>query len=379
VSLRQLRAKYPPEEFKWPEALLGILGTPQMGNFKVWVAHAMVRSVDHPYLAQLAVFPKAHTHAIFLPDYANHIIQVKGMDYFPMPTPRYIMMSEESQGRGPGTLALPDTRMVNTAEKTNVRAVQKQADPPLLLPRRGWIRPIDVSPSALNYYDGLEEMKIQSFGIDGNPQLSIEFINAHKQQIREFYMVDALMGPNKKAEMKEVEVLSDQEMRMRIQAPQLARLYTEWISPTLSLLLYHFSDELLGGYDGDLPDDLKETGRLDLVIKYMSPLQRAQSMLDASNVKRVLDQFWLPVLQIDPEMGARFDSDGYSDWLVDNFNLPTKIILPKDKAEAKIAKQKEQQDQAAMAGTAVDASMALKNVAQAQAAMPQPLPGQGVL
>lgn len=378
-TLRQLRSKYPPEQYFWPGDLQGHLNNPAMAHVKIEVCHAVLKSVDHPRLAELTVFPKPYTHLIFLPDYKCHVLETKGLDVFPMPTPRYMMMSEETYGRGPGTLALPDTRMVNTMEKTNVRAVQKMADPPLLLPRRGWLRPIDISPSALNYYDGLEEMKIQSFGIDGNPQLSAEFVNQHRAQIREMYHVDDLQGPDKKAEMKEVEVLDDQESRMRVMAPQLARLYTEWISPTLSLNLYYFNDELINGYDGELPDDMQRSGRLDLRIRYMSPLQRAQSMLDASNVKRVMDQFFLPVMQIDPQMSTRFDPDGYVDWLSDSFNLPTKLILSKDQANAKRQQMQGQQDQAQGAATAVDQSQALLNAAKAQQAMPQAPPGQGVV
>lgn len=378
-TLRQLRSRYSPDKYEWPPALLAKLDTPQAASFKVCVGHAMVKSSDHPELAALAVFPGPYTHAIFLPDYGHHVVEAKGIQRFPMPSPRYLVMSEESQGRGPGTLSLPDARMVNAAEKTNVRAVQKQADPPMILPRRGWIRPIDSAPAALNYYDGLEDMKIQSFGVDGNPQLSQEFVDRHRQQILEFYNVDQLMGPGKRAEMKEVEVLGDQEDRMRVQAPQLARLWTEWLAPTMSLLLYYFSDEILESFEGELPEEVQQTGRLDMAIKYMSPLQRAQSMLDASNVKRVLDQFFLPVLQINPNLGARFDDDGYADWLQDGFNLPSKIILSKEKAEAKIAASKQQQDAAMAAGTALDASAAYKNVAQAQAALPQPAPGSGVI
>lgn len=377
-TLRQIRSKYPPEEFVWPADLIGKLHQADKITTKFDICHGILRAADHPHLQRLVKFPKKYIDVVFMPTFGGHILTIKGSDVFNMPSPRYLMMSEETYGRGPGTLALPDTRMVNAMEKTNVRAVQKAADPPLVLPRRGWLRPIDSSPAALNYYDGLEDMKIQSFGVDGNPQLSADFVNQHRMQIREMYQIDELIGPNKAAEMKEVEVLSDQEKRMRVMAPQLARLFTEWLSPVLMLLLYFFNDEIINGYDGELPDDFLESGRLDLKIKYMSPLQRAQSMLDASNVKRVMDQFYLPVVQMQPDMMARFDADGYTDWLVDSFNLPVKFILPKDKSDAKLAEMKEKSDQSMAAGTAVDASQALKNVAQAQAAMPQVMPGQGV-
>lgn len=378
-SLRQLRSQYPPEQFRWPPELAEKLNqTSQIGN-KIEVCHAVVPSEDHRQLASLAIFPKKYTHVIFLPEYKCHIIEVKGLDVFPMPSPRYLMMSEETYARGPGTLSLPDNRMVNVMEKTNIRAIQKAADPPMMLPRRGWLRPIDISPAALNYYDGLEDMDIKSFGIDGRPDLSVDFVDRHRMSIREIYQLDELMGPNKRAEMKEVEVLDDQEKRMRAMAPQLARLSTEWMSPTLSLLLYYFNDELIDGYDGELPDEIMETGRLDMQIKYMSPLHRAQSMLDAANVKRVLDNFWLPVAEIDPTIKVRFSSSGYTDWLQENFNLPTKIIESQEAADNKLKKLQQQQDMAMGASTSVDASKALLNVAKAQQAMPQTLPGQKVI
>jgi len=259
--------------------------------------------------------------------------------------------------------------MVNTMEKTGLRAVQKMADPPLMLPKRGFIRPIDSSPSALNYYDALDGIEIKSFGVDGNPQFNDAAADRHRQMIREFYHVDSMMGPNKKAEMKEVEVLDDQEQRMRAQAPQLARLYTELVHPITSLLLYYFGDEIIAGYDDELPDDIQNTGRLDLRLRYMSPLQRAQSMLDASNVKRVLDGFWLPIAQLDPSLNARFDGEGYTDWLQEAFNLPTQFIRDKDEAQQVLQQQQQQADQATQMTTALDASSALKNVAQAQAAV----------
>jgi hypothetical protein len=378
-SLRQLRAKYPPERFNWPAALVDKLNRPDQMSMKVTVCHGVMPSQDHPDLARLCIFPKRYTHVIFLPEYKAHIIEVQGIDVFPMPTARYMMMAEESYGRGPGTMALPDTRMVNQMEKTNIRAVQKMSDPPMILPRRGWLRPIDVSPSALNYYDGLEDMKIQSFGIEGNPQMSAEFVNQHRMQIREMFGVDELMGPNKRAEMKEVEVLEDQEGRMRRQAPQLARLLTEWFEPTSGLLLYYFNDEIISGYDGELPDELQATGRLDLTLKYMSPLQRAQSMMDAANVKKVMDGFFLPVTQLDPTVGSYFSGADYVEWLTDHFNLPTKFMRSRQEAQAQVDRAKQQQNEAMAASTAGDASKAILNVAKAQQALPEQVPGQGVI
>ena len=82
----------------------------------------------------------------------KHVLRESGFEEFPYVVSRWSRNSEETYGRGPGTAALPDVKMINLMEKVGLKALQKVVDPPLLVPDDGFLNPVRTQPGGLNYY-----------------------------------------------------------------------------------------------------------------------------------------------------------------------------------------------------------------------------------
>ena len=125
-----------------------------------------------------------------------------------------------------------------------------------------------------------------------------------RNAIRSAFYAD-LMFDNKTARMATTEVLQREEARMRVMAPQLGRLHVEFMSPVITktfLILDRF---------GLIPPVPQELATTYLKPDYVSPVARAQKVLQASNVQRMFEQM-AGFAQISPEVFDNISPDGLS-------------------------------------------------------------------
>jgi hypothetical protein len=77
-----------------------------------------------------------------------------GFNSFPYSISRYVTAPDEIYGRSPAMMALPDIKMLNEMAKTDIRAVHKLIDPPILLHDDGVLgggaMTVNMRPGGLN-------------------------------------------------------------------------------------------------------------------------------------------------------------------------------------------------------------------------------------
>ena len=166
----------------------------------------------------------------------NMMVGMNGYDEFPYVCSRWSRNALEIYGRGPGTDALADVRMLNEMEKTFLKGVHKAVSPPLMVPDDGFLAPIRTTPDAINYYRP---------GFQGNEMIfqmpsvgRIEYAEAKMTQVREsinqtFYL-DLLELPGPVASDGDVlrftatEIAMRQRDRLIVLGPIVARQEAEF-------------------------------------------------------------------------------------------------------------------------------------------------------
>lgn len=285
----------------------------------------------------------------------KQIIKSGGFYEFPFMVPRWSKLTGETYGRGPAMLCMPDIKMVNTMSKTLIKAAQKIVDPPLMLPNEGFLLPIKMSPSGLNFYDSTlnPDHKIQPIQTGGNVQLGQEMLDARRQHIiRSFYLdwMQLQEGP----QMTATEVVQRTEEKMRMMAPSVSRMQSEFLDPLVERVFGILSRKRI------LPAPPEALKGKKVNVEYVSPVIKAQRMTQIVGFQRLLESL-AQIAQAKPEVFDRIDADGTVDMLVDGFDVSYQSLLPKDKAEELRAKREQAQQQAMQAQNAnVQADTAVK-------------------
>jgi len=310
---------------------------------------------------------KPYASVYYLED-KKEVLRESGFDHFPFSVPRFMLFASEEHGQGPGTLSLSNVKALNTIIHTFLIADQQKALPAYLATRRGFIGAPNLSPNHINYYDGFDMDKaLLPIGNQGHPQAGREWVQMYQDQILRAFYLDRLNTPQKAAEVKEVEALMGQEESMRDLVPQLSRLHSESISVIILNLV-----EMLASNMPDPPEDILENS---LRIRYLSPLAKAQRMLEVSHANRTLQQIVIPMAQIEPSVTDTVNWKAFSDWTLDHAGFPNDVRVSKEEFEAKQAAKEEQEQMAMGMEAAQGASEVAKNFSQAQQGAPPPLGG----
>jgi len=95
---------------------------------------------------------------------------------------------------GMGWNALPDTKMLNTMERTGIRAWQKATDPPLVLPDEGMSLPVKTGPGGVTYNSNWDKQGADAKPLYGTGQFQMmpnfeQKCEQKRDQIREFFFI----------------------------------------------------------------------------------------------------------------------------------------------------------------------------------------------
>ena len=325
------------------------------------------------------VFPRKHGVAgsfatnkpwasIYYTEDKKQLMRESGFDLFPFSTPRFLVFAGKSHGQGPGTLSLANVRTLNTIIKTMLRSDQRKAGPAWIAQRRGWLKPLDFRTDRINYFDGFDmDKSLMPIGTEGQPQAGRDWVQDFREQILRAFYIDRLGGVDKRAEVKEAEVMAKQQENMRDLVPQQSRLHSESVTRIIEFVV-GIAKDLIGPPPPELENQLVK-------LHYLSPIAKSQKLLELNNVARTLQQYILPLGQQDPSILKTYDSHKLSQFVYDKANFPASVLVP----EEQFRQEQEQDNQAAQLGQGVEqlkgVSETVKNFSQAQQDTPNPLQG----
>ena len=291
-------------------------------TIKYTVVHAVFPRTDRDVL-KLDVTNKPYASIYYLKKGLVPLMN-SGFDDNPYLVSRFSVTSGEFYGRGPGTMALPDVRMLNVMVRTVIKYAQKATDPPLLVPDDGYLQP-KTFPGAVNTYRAGTDDRLQYLEPSGNHGVSLEMIDRVQRKIEQAFYVDQLQLLEQ-SRMTATEVSTRNDERMTLLAPVLARQHYEFLKPLIDRV---FSILQRKGLLPDPPEILVEK---DLNIEYSSQIARAQKRSTVANVQGFMNVL-APFMQTSPAAQHIIDGDAVARYVAKQMDIPQEILKSKEEVE----------------------------------------------
>lgn len=241
-----------------------------------------------------------------------------GFNEMPYIVSRWKKYSGEMYGRGPGTTALPEAKIVNIITETIIKAAQKSVDPPLQAPDDGFINQVNTNPGGLTYYRSGTNDRLEPVFNNANLNVGFEHLEWHQRRIREAFFVDQLQlqqGP----QMTATEVLQRTEEKMRLLGPLLGRQQHEFLRPLIDRV---FGIMFRRGLFDEPPDELRG---IDIDVQYSSSIARAQRAGELNNMLKTVEAI-APVSSFAPDALDNIDSDGFVKEIFRIQNFPNAAV-----------------------------------------------------
>lgn len=297
-----------------------------------------------------------------------------GYNTFPYSISRYTTSTRETYGRSPAMEVLPDIKMVNEMSKTDIRAVHKLVDPPLLLHNDGFLggggMSVDMRPNALNYggvsADGRQ--LIQPLNTGARVDIAEEKMEQRRRTINDAFLVTLFQILVENPQMTATEAMYRAQEKGALLSPVMGRQQSECLGPMIEREIDILQRQ---GLMPEMPQVMIEAqGEYDIV--YDSPLSRLQRAEEVTGISRTLEII-APLAQYDPKVLMAFDPHEIVRITAEVNGVPTKALRSPEVVQQMLEQVAQQEQMAAMAETAKPAATAIKDVAQAQAM----LGGQG--
>jgi len=284
---------------------------------------------------------KFHKFVSFYIDLDNgHLISKGGFIEFPYIIARFSKLSGEVYGRSPAWQVMSEIKMVNRIRETIIKAAQLQATPPLLVADDGVMMPLRAVPNGLIMggisYDGFQ--RVQPLNVGGNLGIGIEMIRDAQKAIRDAFFVDQLVfrdGPT----MTATEVVQRQQESLRLLAPHLGRLATEYLTPLIEKV---FSMLARGGKLGPverLPQAVVQAG---YEVEFLGPLSLLQKASKIQQFQQFLGYLG-PIAQVSPTALQNIDFDQATRLIAQDLGIWPSILRDPEA----IAQERQQQEQLA--------------------------------
>jgi len=289
-----------------------------------------------------------------------------GFTSFPYSIARYVTAPEEVYGRSPAMTALADIKMLNEMSKTDIRAVHKLVDPPILLHDDGILgggattirmQPGGLNPGGVNRNG---QAMIQPFGTGARVDINEQKMEQRRTAIDDAFLVTLFQILVETPRMTATEALIRAQEKGMLLTPTMGRQQSEALGPQiereLDLLMFH---RILP----PMPPELVEAGG-DYEIVYDSPMSRMARAEELVGVQRTMELL-APFAQINPEVLDVFDPDALARLTAEVSGVPTPVLRSQETVN-QIREGRRAQEQEAMAIQAAQPiAGAMKDAAQA--------------
>jgi hypothetical protein len=307
---------------------------------------------------------------------SNVVLSCGGFDHNPYISLMWHRLGAELHPSGPARTALPAMRVINEQRKNFLNATDIMLRPPSFsianaltggLPKLGSRNNHNIINPDVFEMSGGDIGKVFQFM---TPPIQIEptLMNIQQDQntVRNIFFNDVIEIAEKKAEMREVEVLAKQEERMRAMMVPLIRMYDQLAEPVLRRVVEHLIDkEAVPAIPESFNSISKRYGKL-YTLRFNSAMARAFSMLELSNMNRVLQQMVLPLAQFSPDVLDVVHPLRYVNAVFNLSGINPDFMRTEEEFNALQTQKAEAEAQAQQAQSLRDGGAGVKDLAQAQ-------------
>jgi hypothetical protein len=299
----------------------------------------------------------------------KHLCEEGGYKEFPFFIPRFSKLAGDVWGYSPAMVCMPDIKMLNAMAKTLIRSAQKIVDPPVELPHDGYLLPINMNPSGINFkIQGTSDQEIKPILTGGNIPIGLEMVQDLRSTIQKGFFVDVFLMLNQSdGEKTATEVNELASEKMLIVGPVLGRLMSELLNPLIQRCFSLLAER---GVFPPIPEEL--VGK-DYVVEYISPLAKAQKFQEINSLNQLM-AFVGNLSKAFPSVLDTVDSDQAVQDAAEIYGVNPEIVRDDQEiAETRQVKAEQMQAEKEMmmaqqiAQTAKDGSQAVKNLDQSSA------------
>jgi len=362
-TARQAAQKWGVNEL--PEKVAKALENPNRQNDQFEFLHVVVPRTDYNS-DRVDAKGKPWASYYICMDGQKQMGQEGGYNSFPYSIARYVTAPEEVYGRSPAMTALSDIKMLNEMSKTDMRAVHKLVDPPILLHDDGILgggaMTVNMRPGGLNPggVDRNGRALIQPFSTGARVDINEQKMEQRRAAIDDAFLVSLFQILVETPRMTATEALIRAQEKGMLLAPTMGRQQSECLGPQIEreidLLMFH---RILP----PMPPELVEAGG-EYEIVYDSPMSRMQRAEELVGVQRTMELL-APFAQINPEVLDVFDPDALARLTAEVSGVPTPVLRSQETVDAIRAQRAEQEQMAMAVQAAQPIAGAMKDAAQA--------------
>lgn len=272
----------------------------------------------------------------------NHKISESGFEEFPYHTARFYKQTGDTMGSSPSMETLPEIKLLNVAYRTWMRRAQKEADPPLKMPKTGYLMPFNLNPGAANLYDKDKANvdDVQAIAFNSNFSITDKFIQKIEESIDDAYFIRLFRTLSEITKQMTIPEIQRRIAEGMIElGPVVGRFTTEFFDNLiirLIMMLYR-SKEI-----GEIPEELYGE---DFDVIYLGPLAKAQRQDELYTIDSFLGRV-ASMAQFKPEVIDKIDEDATVDIISDISGINPNVLRDNTTVE-EIRAARAQQAQAA--------------------------------
>jgi hypothetical protein len=247
----------------------------------------------------------------------KHVVKRKGFMDFPYFVPRWEVAECERKGRGPGEMALPDTRSLNAMTKGNLEAGQMSGKPPWGAVDELQGSSVKLQPGKITYgaVDRQGNQLLKPLMSGGGTPFSLEMANQLRNAIKD-YFYSSLIDLEGRTGLANLEYIERTEQQQRLMAPYHGRIQTEFLSKIVMRRLRLLA--MVRNVMDPPPPDMQGHAPQ---VEFVSSAALAQKSARGAGVMRFYQAKQL-IVGDDPMAGARVDNDKALQIAAEAFSVP---------------------------------------------------------
>ena len=278
----------------------------------------------------------------------GHVLRESGYHEFPCMVPRWSRLPGSSYATGPMSDALPDANTLNEVVRFTLLGAETAIAPMMKYVDDGVVNVRNMKMGPRKWIACADVDNIQPINTGARVDAGILVAERLQGSIRKILFADQMPpadGPVKTAYEWSVRV----DMMRRLLGPMFARFQAEFLSVLITRtfgIAWRANEATGWALFGEPPESL--VGR-NFVVRYMSPLARAQRMDEVAALDRY-EQSIMVGMQVDPAVADVYDSEEGSRERSRLLGVPQRLMNdPKKVAsirQARVDAQAKQQEQA---------------------------------
>ena len=292
-------------------------------------------------------------------------IRISGFHEMPFMTPRWRKRSDEVYGRGPGTKALADVKMLQRTYKAVIRAAERGISPPLAVADDGVMGALDLRDNGTTIIRqellNMRRPPIEPLFTGSNPGLGEDFAQAIRVRIERAYY-NHLLQLSRDPRMTATQVIKLDEETLRVLGPFLGRVQNELLGPLIARTYGMLARA------GALPPPPEELDREQIEVEYVSPIAKAQRLSEVAGVSQLID-VTAPLIDRDPTILDNLNADRTFRNVADRLGVAKDNMRPMDEVAAMRRQRQEVAEEEAALQTFERGAAASQSAGQAIAAL----------